>query len=228
MPRKARILVAGCAHHLVQRGHNRSVVLAEEGDCRYYLENLFEWKTALNIKVYAWCLMTNHIHLLVEPGDDPSTLSQLMKRINGRQAAYVNTLEGRSGALWEGRFKASPVQSELYLLSCLRYIELNPVRAGMVQAPEHYRWSSYRGRMGLRRDRLLDDPPAYLLLGNTLQERRRHYEAFVGQGIENDEVSFISESVNRNQLTGTARFVNEIEQKTEIRIERRAQGRPRK
>ena len=110
MPRKARVLVPNCPHHIVQRGHNRQVVFLEDEDYQFYLDNLAEWKVRLGIKLYAWCLMTNHIHLVVEPGEDAATVSLLMKRLAGRQAAFVNKRELRSGALWEGRFKASPVR----------------------------------------------------------------------------------------------------------------------
>jgi len=90
MPRKARLLVPNCPHHIVHRGHNRSTVFVADEDYQFYLENLFEWKEKLGIKVYAWCLMTNHVHLIVEPGDDARSLSKLMKRLAGRQSALVN------------------------------------------------------------------------------------------------------------------------------------------
>ena len=100
MPGKARILVPNCPHHIVQRGHNKKAVFLSDEDCQYYLINMRKWKEALGIKIYAWCLMTNHIHVIAEPGDNERTVSELMKRVNGRQAAYMNSLEGRSGALW--------------------------------------------------------------------------------------------------------------------------------
>ena len=131
MSRKASILVPNCPHHIVQRGHNRKAVFLSDEDYLFYLENLKEWKIKLGVRVYVWCLMTNHIHLLVEPLEKPEMLSELMKRLAGRQAAYTNKQEKRSGSLWEGRFKASPVQRDSYLLSCIRYIELNPVAASM-------------------------------------------------------------------------------------------------
>ena len=109
-----------CPHNIVQRGHNRQAVFVEDEDDHYYLENLREWKDELEIRLYGWCLTTNHIQLILEPGDDPKSISTSMKRINGRQSAYVNKLEGRSGSLWEGRHKASPIQRRAYLLSCLR------------------------------------------------------------------------------------------------------------
>ena len=117
---KERILVPNCRHHIVQRGYNRQAVFVEDEDDSYNLENLREWKDELEIKLYGWYLMTNHIYLILEPGDDPKSISVLMKRINGRRSAYVNKLEECSSSLWEGRHKASPIQRKAYLLSCLR------------------------------------------------------------------------------------------------------------
>lgn len=227
MPRKARVLVPNCPHHIVQRGHNRKAVFLIDQDYEYYLENLKEWKQELGIKLYAWCLMTNHIHLIVEPAADAMTLSVLMKRVNGRQSAYVNKLEGRSGALWEGRYKASPIQSNSYLLSCIRYVELNPVRAGMVHRAEDYRWSSYRERIFGEGKAMLDEDACYKGLGSTVEKRKDAYKAFLEGDISPLEKQFIEESVNRNQLTGNQRFVDEIEERIGMRIERRGRGRPR-
>jgi putative transposase len=226
MPRKARVLVPNCPHHIVQRGHNRKAVFLTDQDYQYYLDNLREWKRELEIKLYAWCLMTNHIHIIAEPGKDATTLSTLMKRINGRQAAYVNKLEGRSGALWAGRYKASPIQKDGYLLCCCRYVELNPVRAGMVAGVGEYAWSSYRERVLGKGQAMLDMDPVYTDLASTDQERRRRYLAFLKEGVSMSEKQFIDESVNRNQLTGNRRFVDEIEQRIGLRVERRGRGRP--
>jgi len=228
MPRKARILVPNCPHHIVQRGHNRKAVFVTESDYQYYLDNLCEWKQTLNIKLYGWCLMTNHIHLIVEAVNDSMDLSMLMKRVNGRQSAYVNKLENRSGSLWEGRYKASPIQQEAYLLSCLRYVELNPVRAAMVDLPEDYPWSSYRERIDLQDDKLLDFDPCYLRLGNTSTEIKKYYKEFVNKGLSESEQQFITTAFQRNQLTGNTQFVDEIEQRIGIRVEQRGRGRPRK
>jgi putative transposase len=196
-------------------------------DRQYYLSNLKEWKENLEIKLLAWCLMTNHIHLIVEPSENASTLSELMKRINGRQTAFVNRLEGRSGSLWEGRFKASPIQTDHYLLCCYRYVELNPVRARMVSLPEEYTWSSYPSRQVGESDSMLDVHDVFLSLGSDNAERASHYQAFVRQGIGVSEAHFIKDSINRNQLTGNDRFIDEIEQRVGFRVERRRPGRPR-
>ena len=128
MPRMARIVLPNFPHHIVQRGHNRQATFAEAADFERYLDTLREYKAEYRVKVLAWCLMTNHLHLLLAP-EDLDGLGKLMKRLAGRQTRYHNHLEGRSGTLWEGRYKSSVVQSDAYFLACCRYIELNPVRA---------------------------------------------------------------------------------------------------
>ena len=141
MPRIARIVIADYPHHIIQRGHNRQVVFAGDEDYLYCLENLKEWKKTFKCKVYAYCLMTNH-YLIVSPSKKAENLALLMKRVSGRQTRYVNKIERRSGTLWEGRYKSSLINEDGYLLACCRYIELNPVRAGIVNEPAEYRWSS--------------------------------------------------------------------------------------
>jgi len=136
MPRRARIILSNTAHHIVQRGHNRQAVFIEDADYQYYLRTLREWKEELAIKVYGYCLMTNHVHLIIDPCEDRDNLGKLMKRLAGRQTRYVNYLERRSGSLWEGRYKSSPIETDTYLLACCRYVELNPVKAGMVKRTE--------------------------------------------------------------------------------------------
>jgi len=226
MPRKARVLVANYPHHIVQRGHNRNVVFVTGSDYQYYLENLKEWKTKLGIKLYAWCLMTNHIHIIVEPGDDVRTVSELMKRLAGRQTAYVNKQENRSGSLWEGRYKASPIQRDSYLLACCRYIEMNPVRADMVTGPRQYKWSSYRERVGLVKPSLLDFDLTYLALAEDKEQRIKRYKYYLQQGASDKEMILLRNAWSRNQLTGNNCFVDEIERRIGNRIESRGRGNP--
>jgi len=132
MPRTARVIVPYTPHHIIQRGHNRSVVFAHVADYEFYLVSLRELKVEFEVDVFAYCLMTNHIHLVLQVGDDVSAIGQLMKRLAARQTRYVNKLEGRTGTLWDSRFRSSPIDTDRYLLACCRYVELNPVRAGMV------------------------------------------------------------------------------------------------
>ncbi len=228
MPRPSRIVIAGYPHHIVQRGHNRQTVFASDGDFLYYLENLREWKESYGCKIYAYCLMTNHVHLIIDPGEDARSLSSLMKRVAGRHTRYVNRLERRTGSLWEGRFKSSPISTDDYLLACCRYVELNPVRAGIVADPADYRWSSYGVKIGRRDEEWLDYDPCYLGLADSPVKRAASYEAWVKGTIAAEEWALIRQSLQRGQLTGSSHFIDEIEKKIEKRIEFRGPGRPQK
>ena len=228
MPRSARIIVPNIPHHIVQRGHNRSSVFAEPADFRYYLQTLRTWKNALGVKVYGYCLMTNHVHLILEPPDDGRVVGKLMRRLAGRQTRYVNKLEGRTGSLWEGRYKASPIQTERYLLACSRYVERNPVRARVVATPEDYAWSSIHHKLKTASAGWLDVDPCFEALGTSRCERARYYADYVSGGVKAEEEELIRQAVNRNQLTGDDSFVREIEARIGRRIELRGRGRPKK
>ena len=227
MPRKHRIAVAHYPHHIVQRGHNRKLVFVTEKDRLTYLATLQEFRQELRLKVYGYCLMANHVHLIVDPGACPANLSLLMKRLAGRHTRRINRRERRTGTAWEGRFKCSPIESDRYLLACTSYVHLNPVRAKMVATPEAYRWSSYRARIGLTECDWLDSDPSFLALAASQERRQQRYREFVEQGIHEHELKFIREAVQRNQLTGSEAFIREIEQRTGKRILYRGRGRPR-
>lgn len=221
-------MVAGYPLHIIQRGHNKQVVFAGPEDFERYVADMRELKEAFGIRIHAYCLMTNHVHLLLAPRDSPAAMGKFMKALAGRATRYRNRLEGRSGTLWEGRYKSSLVQSDAYLLACCRYIELNPVRARMVAAPQHYRWSSTRERLGKESRGLLDWHPTYQSLGRSEPERRESYVRFLGMAVPQGEWQLIRDAVQRGQLTGIGKFVDEIEQIAGARIELRARGRPRK
>jgi putative transposase len=228
MPRSARIVLPNYPHHVIQRGHNRQTVFAADEDYRYYLDNLTEWKNRLNCRIYALCLMTNHVHLVIDPGDEPENLGLLMKRIAGRQTRFVNRLKKRTGTLWEGRFKSSPIETNTYLLACCRYVEMNPVLAGICRAPWEYAWSSCRAKIFSERCEWLDEDPFFLSLGLTPGERRQRYLEFLQQSISDEEKEVISGAVQRGQLTGGSGFVDEIEGHLNRRVELRSRGRPKK
>lgn len=220
MGRPPRVVVPGYPHHVVQRGHNCKAVFVEAADYEYYLRNLRELKHDFGIAVYGYCLMTNHVHLVLAPRLEGSGLSGLMRRLSARQGRYVNRLESRKGTLWCGRFKCSVVDTDAYLLACLRYVELNPVRAGIVSDPADYRWSSHAERVGLAPPDLLDaDTANASLSGDSWRE-------YVRQTADPAEQTFIRDAVRRNQLTGSGRFIAEIEHRTRLRIETRGPGRP--
>ena len=228
MGRPLRVFVPGYPHHIVQRGHDRNAVFVETRDYEYYLANLIEWKSHYDVGVYAYCLMTNHVHLILVPLAKGSGISGLMRRLSARQCRRVNLLENRIGTLWSGRFKSSVIDADRYLLACLRYVELNPVRAGMINRPEDYRWSSYAQRIGICKESWIDSDPATSALGPTLGAQRRAYVKFVGEHVAEAEFTLIRNAVKRNQLTGTDNFVDQIERRTGIRVEFRGRGKPRK
>lgn len=223
MPRMGRVILPNHPHHVVQRDHNRQVIFAEPGDHAHYLETLAEFKSEFGVKVYAYCLMTNHVHLLLVPGEEVAGLGRLMKRLAGRQTRRHNALEGRTGTLWEGRYKSSPVDTDEYMLACMRYIELNPVRAKMINAPEAYRWSSARHHLGIERCRWLDEDPCCSALGEDAPVRHRE---FLRTAIPEGEWTLIREAVQRGQLTDTDRFADEVEEILGRRVEHRPPGRP--
>jgi putative transposase len=226
MPRTGRIVLPGYPHHIVQRGHNRQVVFAGEADYRRYLGHLHELSATHEVRVHAYCLMTNHVHLLLTPGDVAGALARLMKALAARTTRYRNRLERRTGTLWESRYKSSPIQSDRYLLACVRYIELNPVRAGMVPEAADYPWSSYRPRMGLDANAWFHPDPGYLGLGDSEPVRRSAYKRFLREVVPPGEWALIRESLQRGQLTGNQRFVDEVARIAGRRVEFRRPGRP--
>jgi putative transposase len=130
--------------------------------------------------------MTNHVHLIINPRNEPKNLSRLMKLLSGSYTQYFNSINNSKGTLWEGRFRSDPIEDESYLLVCSRYIELNPVRAGMVKVPENYLWSSYRQKIGLETKDWLDLDPCYMALGNKEQERQYGYKSWVKKTLGSD------------------------------------------
>lgn len=214
--------------HIVQRGHDRQPVFVEAGDYAYYLTNLAEVKAELSVRVLGYCLMTNHVHLILVPGPDTANVSKLMRVVSARQTRLANKTEGRTGTLWEGRFKASLIDSEEYLLACYRYVDLNPVRARMVATPAAYRWSSYRDHAALASCDLVDEHPSYLALGSCAESRGQAYRAYTQQAVADDELALIRTAVRRNQLTGDSGFRLAIERRIDRRISHRGPGRPAK
>lgn len=170
MPRRPRLSLVAMLFHLIQRGDNRRACFFAESDYTFYLNELRAVCQAHRVSLYAYCLMTNHVHLLLTPAeaDGPSLV---MKRLGQRYVQYVNRTHGRSGTLWEGRFRSCPVGEEAYLFACARYIELSPVRANMVAHPTDYRWSSYRTNALCQPDPLVTPHDLYEALGATLEAR---------------------------------------------------------
>jgi len=178
------------------------------------------------VQVHAWVFMTNHVHLLVTPMEDMAT-SKMMQAIGRQYVRYFNYTHQRSGTLWEGRYHSSLVQEETFLLGCQRYIELNPVRAGMVDDPANYRWSSYRvNALGLE-SKLLTPHPLYLQLGKTKPQQFSRYRELFQPHIDDELLIDIRYALNKGLVLGTDRFKAEVEELTGRRVQPMKRGRPR-
>ncbi len=175
MARSARILLPETPLHLVQRGNNRGTVFEFLGDARRYLEFLDEARKLSQVDIHAYVLMTNHIHLLVTPPGEPEGVSQMMKLLGQRYAQNFNKRHQRTGGLFEGRYHSCLIGEEAYLFACYHYIEMNPVRAGMVKEPGEYRWSSYHANALGVDDSVITPHDSYLASGQDPEARQRQY-----------------------------------------------------
>lgn len=174
MPRKPRMYLAGVPCHVIQRGNNRDACFYAEQYYQFYLECLQDACRRYHVAVHAYVLMTNHVHLLMMP-DDTEGISRVMQSVGRRYVQYINFEYQRSGTLWEGRHKASMVHAEEYLFTCMRYIELNPLRANMVKHPADYRWSSYRANGQGEPSPLITPHTLYTAMGPDSPQRLSAY-----------------------------------------------------
>lgn len=226
MPRRARLSLPGIPWHIIQRGNNRSVCFNAEEDYRLYLHRLQELAERFGCAVHAYALMTNHVHLLLTP-ERTDSAALLMKHLGQRYAQYVNRAYRRSGTLWEGRFRSCLTQSEDYVLTCYRYIELNPVRAAMVRRPQDHRWSSYGFNAQGRKDPLLQPHQQYLRLGKNEATRREAYRALLKAHLDDPILAQIRQATNGNYALGNPRFQARIEAALGRRAKRAPAGRPK-
>ncbi len=226
MPRRPRLYLSGHPQHIVQRGHNRAACFFADEDYRFYLHWLKLGAEKCGCAIHAYVLMTNHVHLLLTPRR-PDAVSRLMQSLGRRYAQYVNRFYKRSGSVWEGRFKASLVQAEEYLLTCYRYIELNPVRADMVRDPGDYAWSSYRHNGLGKADALMTEHPLYATMGASERERQSAYRALFQAHLDEPALTKIREAIHRGQPLGSERFREQVAAALGRRVLVRKQGRQR-
>ncbi len=227
MARLSRVSPISISQHIVQRGNNRQVCFGSDEDMKAYLNWLKEFSKKYLVDIHAWVLMTNHVHLLCTPHEE-GAISKMMQSIGRMYVRYYNYTYQRSGTLWEGRFKSSLIQSDRYLLELYRYIELNPVRADMVEEPGSYTWSSYRcNALGVKTD-LQTPHELYLALGKTKSERLEAYRELFKAHVGVELLKEIRDSVNKGLALGNERFTTQIEALTKRRVTPRKAGRPRK
>ncbi|MBM9512736.1 transposase [Desulfogranum marinum] len=227
MPRRPRIVMAGVPLHIIQRGNNRQAIFYADEDYSFYLEWLQEYAILAGCEIHAFVLMTNHVHLLLTPKKKESA-ALLMKKLGQRYVQYVNRTYKRTGTLWEGRFRSCIAQEDTYLLTCQRYIELNPVRADMVEHPGEYRWSSYRANADGETMELLTPHPHYIALGRTATDRQHAYRELFRYQLEPGVIDEIRKATNGNFVLGNDRFAGEIASKLGRRVTRSLPGRPKK
>lgn len=210
MARLPRFDIPGIPQHIVQRGNNRLPCFLDDRDRRRYLSLLSDALAATGCQLHSYVLMDNHAHLLATP-DRPGAVSMMMQRLGRRYVAWFNRRHGRTGTLWEGRFKSSPVDSSGYVLACYRYIELNPVRAGMVSEPEAFRWSSHVANALGRADPLLTPHPCYRELAEEPQACAEIYRAIVRQMVSADETDRIRLHLQQQRPFGSESFRQMVE-----------------
>ena len=225
MPRRARLVIPGIPWHIIQRGNNRIPCFYADEDYRRYLDDLGEMAEKYECALHAYVLMTNHVHLLLTPNREDSA-ALLMKHLGQRYVQYINRCYRRSGTLWEGRYRSCLVQSDTYVLTCYRYIELNPVRANMVRHPSDYRWSSYRMNGAGKPMSLITPHPEYLGLGMTDESRRENYRGLFRAHLDTEVMADIRRSTNGNYVLGNDRFKEEIARMLKRRVSPGRAGRP--
>ncbi|MBA4142737.1 MAG: transposase, partial [Nitrosospira sp.] len=205
MARLTRFILPGQPQHVILRGNNRSEIFCAEADYRFYLDKLQLACEKHNCDIHAYVLMTNHVHLLITPHEEQS-LSKAMQMLGRYYVQYFNHCYRRTGTLWEGRYKATLIDTEAYLLTCMRYIELNPVRAGMVEHSSEYRWSSYGFNALGQTNNLMTPHHEYRCLGNNDKERRNVYQQLFEQHIPEESINAIREATNKAWVLGDERF----------------------
>lgn len=178
MPRSRRLEIPGLPHHVVQRGVDKRATFLDRQSYTAYLHWLRKYTAAHGVQVHAWCLMTNHVHLMLTP-TGPGGLSRVMQNVNRAYVQQLNYRHDRVGHLWAGRFKAGVIADRAYFFCCMRYIEFNPVRAGLVAHPDHYRWSSWHANGGSERSTIVTEHAEYLALADTRAARQRRYRALL-------------------------------------------------
>ena len=225
MPRRARHYLAGLPYHVVQRGNNKEACFFAVPDYEYYLFVLAQKLKRYEVALHAYVLMTNHVHLLMTPVSN-NGISDLMRSVGSRYACHINRNYGRTGTLWEGRHKSSAVDSEAYLFTCYRYIELNPVRAGMVAYPQEYRWSSHLANAFGSRTGFVTPHDQYLALAADPESRCRRYRELFRHELGENDVYAIRKSAHYCQPLGRDRFRRQIEAKTGQKAGYMARGRP--
>ena len=225
MARLPRLTLPGYPHHVIQRGNNRQPIFASPAQRQTLLDLLHDNAGKFEVAIHAYVLMGNHFHLLATP-QTADGLPQMMQAVGRRYVRLFNNAQGRTGTLWEGRYKSTLIQTDRYLLACMAYIDLNPVRAGLVAQAADYPWSSHGHYAGLRTDKLITPHPLYWELGNTPFAREGAYADLVRSGVTERQQADLTQSALRGWALGGEDFVTDLQKKTGRRATKGLAGRP--
>ncbi len=212
MPRRPRLIVEDWPLHVVHRGHNKQSIFRSDDDRWKYLHDLRKSKVASHTEIHAYVLMGNHVHLLVTPRNTDS-IAQLFQSMGRRYARFFNDKYQRKGALWESRYKSCLIESDRYLLACYRYIEMNPVRAGIVNHPGAYPWSSYHHNARGRLNNIISEHKNYDALGSDPERRQFAYQRLFTLPSGHTELASLRDGINHTGYCGSDGFVRKILQR---------------
>lgn len=226
MARLPRLSIPGFPHHLIQRGNNRQPIVSDASDRDTLHQLMVEQAREAGVEVHAYVLLDTEFHLLATPRDSDG-LARMMQGIGRRYVRLFNTRTGRTGTLWEGRYRCAPLQPEKYLLACMVELDLLPVRAGLAEAPSGWAWSSHRHHIGLGADRLVTPHPLYWQLGNTPFAREQAYAEQVAQDLPASLRQALADSALHGWALGDEAFVAALQRQTGRRLTRGRPGRPR-
>lgn len=226
MARLPRLTLAGHPHHIIQRGNNGQAIFTSAADCDSLLALLEQNSKSAKVAIHAYVLMSNHLHLLATP-QTAEGVPLMMQGLGRSYVRYFNSQHARTGTLWEGRYKSTLIQPERYLLACMVYMDLNPVRAGLVADPADYPWSSYLHYIGRKADRLVTPHPLYWTLGNTPFAREHAYADLVHAGIDSGQQQALTDATFRGWALGEPDYVADLQRKTGRRVTKAKAGRPR-
>lgn len=227
MSRKPRFNLPQIPQHIIQRGNNREPCFYSVEDYQYYLQILSEVASINECEIHAYVLMTNHVHILATP-KQPYVISYMMQDLGRKFVRYMNKKHERTGTLWEGRYKSSLIETDSYLLTCMRYIEMNPVRAEMVKAPAEYQWSSYASNTSNKKSHLITPHPLYIELGDSDEQRERRYRLLFEGCLSQADMKSIRNALNQELVLGREDFKNKIAEVTNRQTRPGKDGRPRK
>ncbi|MEY4341397.1 MAG: hypothetical protein RL541_901 [Pseudomonadota bacterium] len=225
MARLPRLTVTGYPQHVILRGNNRQDIFRNAADYQRMLDLMEQHSREQGVEIHAYVLMTNHLHLLLTPQKDQA-LPKMMQAVGRSYVQTFNKVQGRTGTLWEGRYRSTLIQTERYLLACMAYIDLNPVRAQMVAQPDDYIWSSYSHYVGRRNDRLITPHALYWGLGNTPFAREAAYAEMVHAGIQADQQRALTDATLSGWALGDAQFIAGLKLQTPRRLSKDKAGRP--